>query len=140
MSNKKILEENYQNYLVWGIVSPFEIHRIAWNINQLLDFKLKRQEDIIIPQKPKGDDLYFAHFKYINDVDIYSITLLKNSSQGSHFIKEMKNMDYLLLFDGETDFFDTDSFADLLKKLPVIHHAIYIPIKQIKSKNILYIS
>lgn len=140
MPTKKFLEETFQNYLIWGLVSPIEIHRVAWNINNKFDFKLIREEDIIIPQKPKGDDLYFACFKYKNEVDLYNIILLQNQNQGAFFIKELKNIDYILLFEGETDFFSIEQFSRTINEIPTIQNAFKIPINQIKSKNILYIS
>lgn len=141
MSTKKILDEKLKNYLVWGIVSSQETHRIAWNINRLMDFKLYREEDIIVTQKETAEEFYYPLFKYENETDVYTILLLKNQFQGIPFIKEIRSIDYLLLLEGETDFFyDPEIFTDLLKKIPGIQHALFIPSNQIKSKNIFYIS
>jgi hypothetical protein len=47
----------------------------------------------------------------------------------------MKNFDFLFIFQGEDDYFDTDGFSQLLTKIPGIQSVIPVDVKTLRSRT-----
>ncbi len=137
MGKKKLEVKSHYNFLIWGLVSPFEGHRIAWNLNQCFEFNLVREADIQIENKPLKADDFYAYYLYEDQLNIFKVELIKNITNTSRLVPELKNIDYLLLVKGELDFFEPEAFRQLLNRISVIQSAIEIPINKLKSRAML---
>ncbi|QQR99185.1 MAG: IPExxxVDY family protein [Sphingobacteriales bacterium] len=132
--NKNIIDSISFNFNIWGINSPLEDYRLCWLLNKILDWKLKRVDDIAFYQQKEKRYINFNAYKYVNELDFYTIEIIKNKHDGNILIPEMKNFDYIFLFQGEEDYFNKDEITQVLKQIKGIQSIFEIDIENIKTK------
>ena len=133
MAKKRLHTETDVDFLLWGVLSAAGGHRICWELNKYLELALTRQEDVLIERRPTNEDLFFNFYSFSDPINFFKIELIKNKSGGEFYLKELKNFDFLLMVKGELDFFETDAFTNMLKKLPSIQSAMDIDLQKIKN-------
>lgn len=133
--SKNIISSISFNFDIWGINSALEDYRLCWLLNEVLGWQLKRVEDIEFYQTKEKKYLNFSAYKYANDLDYYTIEIIKNKYNGNVLLPEMKNFDFIFLFQGEDDYFDKDEITNILKEIKGIQSIFEINIETIKSKH-----
>ncbi|MCO5234170.1 MAG: IPExxxVDY family protein [Chitinophagales bacterium] len=141
------LEEN--EVKIFGIVSNSPIHKLAWLINNKLEWNLERIGDLVIeddrykkilfnlnPETPERFTCRFPICSFVNEGDKYDIDLIKNKSDSNIFFQELKNFDYLILIHGVFNYLPIYLLNEL-KSLPLIQLAAEISIKKIKDQSLL---
>ncbi|WKK79698.2 IPExxxVDY family protein [Marivirga arenosa] len=104
--DKKMWKDTFTvDFKLLAISSPIPDFQMAWNINQYTNFTLKRVKDHFIELK-KDQFLNTSCFQF--KTDHVSIKLLKNKLNDSEakqvfLIPEMKNIDYFLLIQDDTE-------------------------------------
>jgi len=132
--NKNIIDSISFNFNIWGINSALEDYRLCWLLNKILDWKLKRVDDIAFYHQKEKRYINFNAYKYVNELDFYTIEIIKNKHDGNILIPEMKNFDYIFLFQGEEDYFNKDEITQVLKQIKGIQSIFEIDIENIKTK------
>jgi hypothetical protein len=132
---KNIISAISYNFNIWGINSALEDYRLCWLLNQMLEWKLIRVEDIAFYNQKEKKYNNFSAYKFINDIDYYTVEIIKNKNNGNVLIPEMKNFDYIFLFQGEQDYFNKDEITLLFKQLKGIQSIFEIDMENIKSKH-----
>jgi len=122
------------NFYIWGIHSPMEDYRLCWLLNNILQWDFRRVNDLEIYNDRDNMPMHFNAYKFENTADLYTIELIQNKHEGFILLPELKNFDYLFLFQGEEDYFNKDEITELLKKIQGIQSIFEIDIEQIKSK------
>lgn len=84
---------------------------MVWIINKFFELHLKRSKDIIPDETAR-----FALFTFENKGAGLKYFLSANKNEGTVFFKELKQMDYLLLIEGNYDSIDPDIFLSQLKR------------------------
>ena len=78
--------------------------------------------------------MHFNAYKFQQKIDRYTVELLQNKNAGNYLIPEMKNFDFLFIFQGEDDYFDTQGFSQLLTNIPGIQSVIPVEVNSLKSR------
>jgi hypothetical protein len=125
------------DFEVLALISPEKDYKLAWNINKILNIKLRRDADLCL-EFGKGNKLIFSNFKY--DTEYAGLRLLRNRSYDSHEAKpfllpEFKDYDYLIKSEGEKDIFNMKEIAEKLNQLSLIQYIKKIEIHTLKSKE-----
>jgi hypothetical protein len=135
LAKRNIIDAIEFDFLIWGINSNMEDYRLCWHFNRILDWQLKRIPDVRFYSPRIKDHMHFNAYKYQQKIDRYTVELLQNKNGGQYFIPEMKNFDFLFIFQGEDDYFDTDGFSQLLTKIPGIQSVIPVDVKTLRSRT-----
>lgn len=138
MAKRQIIDL-YFDFSVWGINSAMEDYRFCWHLNELLHWKMKRIADIEFNNTKQKSFSFFHAYSYRNVIDFYTLEFIQNKNAGNYLIPELKNIDYLLLLNGEEDYFDESAFIQLISKVPAIQTIIPIDVQSLKSKQNLLI-
>jgi hypothetical protein len=138
MAKRQIIEASF-DFQLWGINSAMEDYRLCLQMNQYLDWSLKRIDDIEFYAKEIKGFKHFNAYKYINEKDFYTIEVIQNKNSGHFLIPELKNIDLLFLLHGEDDYFDKEAFEALIKKIPGVQSILSLELDTLKSKNNLLI-
>ncbi len=113
-----------------GISSKLSMHKLSWQLNQLLAFDFRRLDEDIDTAK----DRKFSVYQY--DAANATYILLENKSRGALLLKKLPNIDYLLKIEGDL----TDSeFKSLIKKIrqvPDVYACLNIELSVLSKKEI----
>lgn len=137
MKKTKLFIEPTFDFELLGLVSPVKDYKMAWLINQELDLNLVRSDDIQI-EFMSSPRLEIS--QYLLSLPHGFIQLLKNkalntSQQLAYLVPELRNLDYFLLVQDQTQQISIATFVDHLAKNPFIQSVVRLDISKIKSKD-----
>jgi|SRR5690554_3736967 len=139
---------NDESVKVYGLTTSISLHRMAWLLNGLFDWDFIRIGNIyhhdnyyeVVNEDSSAvfEDNSFLYpiLSYENEVSKYEVDLIGNKGEIDFFIKELKYIDYLLVFHGEFDYLP-DRIAESIRRLDGVQMAVEIPVKNISDSYIL---
>ena len=110
---------------------------MAWLINQEMDLNLVKAEDLELEflNSPKLEiSQYFLSLPH-GFIQLLKNKALNSSQQLAFLIPELKNLDYFLLVQDETEQVQLSTFIDQLSKNSLIQSIVRIDISKLKSKE-----
>lgn len=137
MKKAKLLVEPTFDFELLGLVAPIREYRMAWLINQAMDLNLVKADDLEIDflNMPKLEiSQYFLSLPH-GFIQLLKNKALNSSQQLAYLIPELKNLDYFLLVQDETEQVQLSTFIDQLAKNPLIQSIVRIDISKLKSKE-----
>ncbi|MDP4656723.1 MAG: IPExxxVDY family protein [Algoriphagus sp.] len=137
MKKAKLHVEPTFDFELLGIVSPIRDYRMAWLINKELELSLVKEEDLEL-EFLNSEKLEIA--QYFLSLPHGFIQLLKNKALNStqqlaYLIPELKNIDYFLLVQDETEQLDLSSFMEKLAQNSLVQSIVRVDISKLKSKE-----
>jgi hypothetical protein len=137
MKKAKLQIEPTFDFELLGIVSPIREYRMAWLVNQELELNLVKVDDLEL-EFLNSEKLEIA--QYFLSLPHGFIQLLKNKALNSaeqlaYLVPELKNLDYFLLVQDETEQLDLSSFMEKLSRNPLVQSIVRIDISKLKSKE-----
>ena len=137
MKKAKLQIEPTFDFELLGIVSPIREYRMAWLVNQELELNLIKADDLEL-EFLNAEKLEIA--QYFLSLPHGFIQLLKNkalnsSQQLAYLIPELKNLDYFLLVQDETEQLDLSNFMEKLSQNSLVQSIVRIDISKLKSKE-----
>ena len=137
MKKAKLQIEPTFDFELLGIVSPIREYRMAWLVNQELELNLVKADDLEL-EFLNSEKLEIA--QYFLSLPHGFIQLLKNKAinstqQLAYLIPELKNLDYFLLVQDETEELDLINFVKKLSQNPLVQSIVRIDISKLKSKE-----
>lgn len=103
IDNDQLAEEFFEYALLLGIVAPVKDYQFCWQLNQLLGFDFRINNNIEIQLSKKNRNYFFAIFEY--QVPSSSLThfLYNNQFDGEYLLPEFKHLDFLWLIKGHDE-------------------------------------
>jgi len=137
MKKAKLQIEPTFDFELLGIVSPIREYRMAWLVNQELELNLIKADDLEL-EFLNAEKLEIA--QYFLSLPHGFIQLLKNKALNSaqqlaYLVPELKNLDYFLLVQDETEQLDLSNFMEKLSRNPLVQSIVRIDISKLKSKE-----
>ena len=137
MKKAKLQIEPAFDFELLGIVSPIREYRMAWLVNQELELNLVKVDDLEL-EFLNSEKLEIA--QYFLSLPHGFIQLLKNKALNSaqqlaYLVPELKNLDYFLLVQDETEQLDLSNFMEKLSRNPLVQSIVRIDISKLKSKE-----
>ena len=137
MKKAKLQIEPAFDFELLGIVSPIREYRMAWLVNQELELNLVKADDLEL-EFLNAEKLEIA--QYFLSLPHGFIQLLKNKALNSaqqlaYLVPELKNLDYFLLVQDETEQLDLSNFMEKLSRNPLVQSIVRIDISKLKSKE-----
>jgi hypothetical protein len=115
IDNETLAQEFFEDAVLLGIVAPIKDYQFSWQLNQLLGFNFRVNNDIEIQLTKKQRKYFFAIYEY--QVPSSSLThyLYNNQFDGEYLLPEFKHLDFLWLIKG--DFFSADELKNLMQSI-----------------------
>jgi hypothetical protein len=115
IDNETLAQEFFEDAILLGIVAPIKDYQFSWQLNQLLGFNFRVNNDIEIQLTKKQRKYFFAIYEY--QVPSSSLThyLYNNQFDGEYLLPEFKHLDFLWLIKG--DFFATEELKNLIQSI-----------------------
>jgi hypothetical protein len=134
---KKRLDIDYSyDFELIGIISPLKGYKLAWEINNRLEVKLIKDNDLQISFK-KGVENSFSYFSY--QVEGNVLKLFRNKPNDQEFAKnllvpEYPHFDFILLTQSD-DIGKSNRLQEVLRTIPSVELVAFIPLTALKSKD-----
>lgn len=137
MKKKKLLVEYEYDFSLLAVVSNVREYKLAWAINQELHIKLVKENDLHF-NFLNEQNLIVSNYKFATEHTTFR--LLKNKSvqeenSNAFLIPELSGFDFLIMIQGEGDFFEGINVEHALKGISVIQYISKVSIHQLKSKE-----
>lgn len=138
MAKKKLQVTYDYDFTLLALNANVKPYRLAWSINKELKLELSKCDNIEIDFK-SGRDLNVVN--YIDVGEYRTIRLLRNRAEESEeqfdafLIPELKNFDYFLLLENESNTFDENAFISKIKEIPFVQFATKVATEALKSRD-----
>ncbi|MCP4457102.1 MAG: IPExxxVDY family protein [Cytophagales bacterium] len=138
MRKSKLHLEDYFDFDLIGVVSIVKEYKLVWNINEITNFQLVKAPDISM-EFSGNNKILISNFEFKEDH--LTVTLLKNRllampNRGFQFlVEELKQFDYLLKYNDETEQTSAKDIISLLKPSSVIEYIAILEPSTIKSRD-----
>ena len=137
MKKAKLLVEPTFDFELLGIVSPIRDYRMAWLVNKELELNLVKVDDLeleFLSAEKLEISQYFLSLPH-GFIQLLKNKALNSSEQLAYLIPELKNLDYFLLAQDETDQLELSNFMEKLSQNPLVQSIVRIDISKLKSKE-----
>ena len=115
IDNEALAEGFFEDSMLLGIVAPIKDYQFSWQLNQILGFNFRVNNDIEIQLTKKQRKYFFSIYEY----PVPSITLVhylyNNQFDGEYLLPEFKHLDFLWLIKG--DVVAADDLSSLIQAI-----------------------
>lgn len=98
----ELADDFFENTRLVGIVAPLKDYQLCWQLNQILRFDFRNNNEIEIQLNKKKRDYFFAVFEFREKNNSLVHYLYNNQFDGEYLLPEFKHLDFLWLMKGET--------------------------------------
>jgi hypothetical protein len=118
IDNETLAQEFFEDAILLGIVAPVKDYQFSWQLNQLLGFNFRVNNDIEIQLSKKQRKYFFAIYEYQVPSSPLTHYLYNNQFDGEYLLPEFKHLDFLWLIKG--DFFSADEVKILMQSIKTL--------------------
>jgi hypothetical protein len=97
----ELADDFFSDTRLIGIVAPIKDYQFCWNLNQLLRFDFRNNNEIEIQLSKKKRDYFFSVFEFREKNNSLVHYLYNNQFDGEYLLPEFKHLDFLWLLKGE---------------------------------------
>jgi hypothetical protein len=101
IDNEAIAQEFFEDVILYGIVAPIKDYQLSWQLNQVLGFKFRLNNEIEIQLTKKKREYFFSIYEYKLPAITVVHYLYNNQHDGEYLLPEFKHLDFLWLIKGE---------------------------------------
>lgn len=127
--------DNFFDFQLIGISCSEKDYRLCWAINQALGIDMVRISNEGMPSREHLID--FPFFEFMDEETGRTYRLLSNRFESKVLMKELKNIDYLFLLQGED--VNLQHIIDLVGGIEFVFLASEIEIDKLKEKDLLFL-
>ena len=136
MKKSKLIIDYEFDFNLIGLLTTVKGYKLAWEINQALHIQLVKQLDLVVGFKNEAERSFSF---YAFETQFNRLKLFKNkpaeADSGKYFlIPEFPHFDFIILA-AMKDLYAPQQLLDLIKSVPSIQFASYIPMEGLKSKS-----
>jgi len=96
-----LADDFFEDTRLIGIVAPIKDYQFCWNLNQLMRFDFRVNNDIEIQLFKKNRQYFFEIFEYHEPNRTLIHYLYNNQFDGEYLLPEFKHLDFLWLLKGD---------------------------------------
>ncbi len=101
IDNETLAQEFFENSILLGIVAPVKDYQLCWQLNQVLGFDFRINNDFEIQLTKKERKYFFSIYEYLVPSTCLAHYLYNNQFDGEYLLPEFKHLDFLWLMKGE---------------------------------------
>jgi hypothetical protein len=135
----KLSPEAEQTFILLGISSHENDYRISWALNEYLGFHFTKTTNHQVLNQRIKEQQEFSTYLYSEQDESITYRLISNRCDNGFLLEELKNIDFLLLIEGnETTSTTLPNLTAKIKSIPFISAVFAIDWKLLKSKKNLF--
>ena len=125
-------DSNEQHLAAFGIINRNSDLLVSAQINSLLGINLKISKEYLPNQE--NPTLSFPVFQYFDENNEVNISLIKHSTANGVIFRNIKHIDYLIIFNG---YFTSNYLAEMLDMLKNLPETLSVnTIEKVSEKNL----
>ncbi len=132
--------DSYSDYdfTLLSIVSSVRSHKLVWEINERLEIRLKKYEDILFDFKD-GSGMSISN--YLFETEHTTVELFENRAvevkgiNKPYLLPELKEYDYFFKFGGNSDLFVLDDLLEDMKSVSSIQYVTEQEVGELTSRD-----
>ena len=136
IDNEALAQEFFEDAILLGIVAPIKDYQFSWQLNHLLGFGFRLNNDLEIQLQKKQRQYYFSIYEY----QVPGVTtihyLYNNQHDGEYLLPEFKHLDFLWVIKGYgTPVDDQVVIIPSIRSLPAVQLVTEMTNEKIKNKQ-----
>lgn len=138
IDNETLAREFFEDSILLGIVAPVKGYQLCWQLNQVLGFDFRINNDYEIQLSKKERKYFFSIYEYPIPSTCLTHYLYNNQFDGEYLLPEFKHLDFLWLIKGEGEPVSSEEQKNLIqsiKMLPGVQLVIEMTNEKIKNKQ-----
>ena len=136
IDNEALAEEFFEDSVLLGIVAPVKDYQFSWQLNQVLGFRFRLNNDLEIQLQKKNRQYFFSTYEYLVPSTSIIHYLYNNQHDGEYLLPEFKHLDFLWLIKGNgMPVTDELIIIPSIKNLPGVQLVTEMTIAKIKHKQ-----
>lgn len=138
MAKNKLLVDYHFDFILVAINASIKPHKLAWAINNHLKVDLTRDKNISLEF---NEGRYLSIINFLDETEHQKLRLLYNRSDitddrfSAYLLPELKNFDYFLVLENESNTFDENAFISSTKQIPFVQFATKVDLQTLKSRD-----
>ena len=100
IDNEALAQEFFEDSMLLGIVAPVKDYQFSWQLNRMLGFSFRVNNDIEIQLTKKQRKYFFSIYEYAIPTVCITHYLYNNQNDGEYLLPEFKHLDFLWLIKG----------------------------------------
>ncbi len=136
IDNEVMVDEFFADTRLLGIVAPIEQYRFCWQLNRLLNFDFRINNNIEIQLNKKTRKYFFPIYEYGKRSGTIKHYLYNNEDDGEYLLPEFKHLDFLWLI--KDDIMHDDEVRMLtnsIRTIPAVQLITEMTNEKIKNKQ-----
>ncbi len=136
IDNDLLTEDFFEDTQLLGIVAPIKDYHFCWQLNQLLHYDFRNNNNIEIQLTKKSRKYFFAvyEFKIPNSALVHYI--YNNQFDGEYLLPEFKHLDFLWLIKGQLiSSTELQNITSNIKKINQVQLVTVLTNEKIKHKE-----
>ena len=126
------------DFLLLGLASNENDYRLIWRINNVFNYSFERSDNLRVVIS-NSEEMEFSHYTYDDENTFLYYRIMSNKCDKGVLIEELKNIDYLLIIQGDFSESFVTGFVSKMKKIENIHGVFRISPANLKNKERLLI-
>lgn len=123
------------DFLLFGLASHENDYRLVWKINQAFSFNFERGNSHKLISKKTGKEQEYNLYSYDDEDTFYLYYFISNKCEDGVLIEELKNIDYLIMIQGDFTEAFANGFHNRLKKVESVQGVFKIDPSSLKNKE-----
>lgn len=115
IDNETIAQEFFEDTVLLGIVAPIKNYQFSWQLNQVLGFDFRLNNDFEIQLTKKDRRYFFSIYEFAVPSTSVVHYLYNNQFDGEYLLPEFKHLDFVWLIKGE--FISGDELKALMQSI-----------------------
>lgn len=132
----KAVDDFFKDAHLMGIISSQKEYQLCWQINRLLRFNFKMNNEVEVVLQKKDKTCFFKIYEHEEPLRFTTHYLYSNHYKGEFLIPELKHIDFLWLVKGK--YYSEDDikwFMEGVRKINVIQLVTMINPHELKSRE-----
>ncbi|HMG83775.1 MAG TPA: IPExxxVDY family protein [Ferruginibacter sp.] len=136
IDNDALVEEFFEGTLLLGLVAPIKDYQFSWQLNQILGFDFRINNEIEIQLAKKSRTYFFSIYQYAVPSTSLVHYLYNNQFDGEYLLPEFKHLDFLWLIQGDEITPDElNALMRSIRSLPNVQLVTEMTNEKIKNKQ-----
>ncbi|MCF8302014.1 MAG: IPExxxVDY family protein [Bacteroidales bacterium] len=136
MAKKLKLEVDYsEDYRILGVSSHLKDYRIAFFLNKVLEFDLRKTTDFLFQQSANQPALNYSFYHYRTPDAWFVYSMIGNFNAYGRLIVSLWQYDYIIFVNGPSEDHEIETSLKAIRSIQHVLTASEIPFDKVKNIN-----